>query len=84
MNEHTVGRPEREVSDAEFIDALHDLHPGDTITGGVKTSQIAEHLDLSKRRARTRLKQLHEKDRIKRLAGLRGPTYAPLTEEPST
>lgn len=84
MTEQSIGRPKREVSDTEFIEAVYVLHPTRTNTGGVKASQIAEHLELSTRRARTRLKHLHEKDQIKRLAGLRGPTYAPLIEEQST
>lgn len=84
MTEHPVGSHQREVADAEFIDAVYDLHPGETLTGGVKASQIAKYLGLSTRRSRARLKRLHEEGKIKRLAGLRGPTYAPITEDQVT
>lgn len=84
MSERTIEEPVREIADAEFIEAVHELHPADTLTGGVKASQIAAYLDLSTRRARTRLKRLHEQGHIKRLGGLRGPTYAPITENQAT
>lgn len=84
MTEHSVGRQKRDITDAEFIDNLHKLHPGETITGGVKASQIAKYLDLSKRQSRARLKRLYEDGQIRRKAGIRGPTYAPLTGEQRT
>lgn len=70
------------LSREDYLEAVHELYPANTVTGGVKASTVGERLNRSPQAARTQLKKLVEEGRLRRLSGLRGPTYAPCGEEP--
>lgn len=77
MDEDAGDNVMRQVPD-EIIDAVEELYPADTVTRGVKTSMVADELGMSCRGVRTRLKRLADEGKLRGLAGLRGPTYAPI------
>lgn len=64
-----------------YAEAVEELYPADTITGGVRAAMVAEEVGRSRRQASAQLRKLADEGRLKRLGGLRGPTYAPETAD---
>lgn len=61
----------------EYAKAVEKLYPADTVTGGVRARMVAEEVGRSRRQASKQLRKLADEGRLRRMSGLRGPTYAP-------